>query len=129
MRTEDDESVLDPWVEQWLKSNPQGDWVQGIPPDIRELARGPVGAPTTREIHLVTDEVVDGVAIRIYRGSGPQTGLVVYFHGGMFIIGSIGIMDNVARELAHASGAVVVSVEYRLARSIRTQPGSTTARR
>jgi acetyl esterase len=30
-------------------------------------------------------------------------------------MGSIGLMDNVARELMHASGAVVVSVEYRLA--------------
>ena len=40
---------------------------------------------------------------------------VVYFHGGAFVVGSIGIMDNVARELAHASGAIVVSVEFRLA--------------
>ena len=31
------------------------------------------------------------------------------------MIGSIGLMDNVARELAHSSNAVVVSVGYRLA--------------
>ena len=43
------------------------------------------------------------------------TGLVVYLHGGGFCIGSIGLMDNVARELAHCAGAAVVSVEYRLA--------------
>jgi acetyl esterase len=41
--------------------------------------------------------------------------LVVYFHGGGFVMGSIGLMDNVARELAHSSGAVVISVGYRLA--------------
>ena len=53
--------------------------------------------------------------VRIYRGEGDPTGLVVYFHGGGFVIGSIGLMDNVAREVAYASGAVVVSVGYRLA--------------
>ena len=41
-----------------------------------------------------------GVPIRIYRNEDPPTGLVVYFHGGGWVIGSIGIMDNVARDLA-----------------------------
>ena len=63
----------------------------------------------------VTDETVGDVPVRIYRPEGRPTGLVVYFHGGGFAIGSIGLMDNVAREIAYASGAVVVSVEYRLA--------------
>ena len=53
--------------------------------------------------------------IRIYAGDAAPTGIVVYFHGGGWMIGSIGLMDNVARELAHSSGAVVVSVGYRLA--------------
>jgi acetyl esterase len=39
----------------------------------------------------------------------------VYFHGGGFCFGSIGLMDPIARELAHRAGAVVVSVGYRLA--------------
>jgi acetyl esterase len=55
------------------------------------------------------------VPIRIYQGEGIPTGLVVYFHGGGYVMGSIGLMDNVARELAHGAGAVVVSVGYRLA--------------
>jgi acetyl esterase len=124
VRTQDDEGVLDPWVAEWQKSNPEGDWVrEGFPPELRELARGPVGLPSTREIDQITDDAVDGVPIRIYRGNGPRTGLIVYFHGGAFMIGSIGIMDNVARELAHASGAVVVSVEYRLAPENRYPAG------
>ena len=73
------------------------------------------GSPPTREIATITDDDVDGVPIRIYQGDGVPTGLVVYFHGGGYVMGSIGIMDNVARELAHAAGAVVVSVGYRLA--------------
>ncbi|MGO8864318.1 MAG: alpha/beta hydrolase [Acidimicrobiales bacterium] len=113
---ESDEGVLDPWVAEWQESNPEPDWMaEGFPLEMRELARGDVGFPPTREIDQIADEVVDGVPIRIYRGNGPQTGLVVYVHGGAFIVGSIGIMDNVARELAHAADAVVVSVGYRLA--------------
>ncbi len=84
-------------------------------PNFLNLARGPVGEPPTREIAHVNDEFVGDVPIRIYRDEAKPTGLVVYFHGGGYVIGSIGLMDNVARDLAHASGAVVVSVEYRLA--------------
>jgi acetyl esterase/lipase len=111
-----DEGVLDPWVSDWLAENP----LRAVPfddlsPEFLALARGPVGAPLTREIADVVDEVVEGVPVRIYRGEDRPTGLIVYFHGGGFVIGSIGLMDNVARELAHSTGAVVVSVEYRLA--------------
>jgi acetyl esterase len=111
-----DEGVLDPWVADWFEANPlRAQVFDDLSPEMLALARGPVGFPVTREIARVTDEVADGVAIRIYQGDDAPTGLVVYFHGGGFCIGSIGLMDNVARELAHCSGAVVVSVEYRLA--------------
>src|SRR4051812_22271662 len=71
----------------------------GRPPELLELARGPGGFPPTREIASITDDVVDGVPVRIYRGEGVPTALVLYFHGGGYVMGSIGIMDNVAREL------------------------------
>ena len=111
-----DEGVLAPEVAAWLEANPMyGTPLEVLDPEILELARGPVGAPPTRDIAHVQDDDVDGIPIRIYRPDGPPTGLVVYFHGGGFVIGSIGLMDNVAREIAHGSGAVVVSVGYRLA--------------
>jgi acetyl esterase len=112
----DDEGVLDPWVIEWMQANPERSTpFEELVPEILELARGPFGFPVTREIARVDDDVVDGVPVRIYRGDGPPTGVVVYFHGGGFVIGSIGLMDNVARELTHSTGAVVVSVGYRLA--------------
>ena len=111
-----DEGVLDPWVADWLAANPERSTpFEDLDPVILELARGPVGFPPTREIAHITDEQVGDVPVRIYQGDGEPTGLVVYFHGGGFVIGSIGLMDNVARELTHSSGAVVVSVGYRLA--------------
>lgn len=111
-----DEGTLDPWVAAWIEEDPQ----RAVPfadlsPEMLDLARGDY--PTTSEIELaeVTDDDVAGVPIRIYRGHDDPTGLVVYFHGGGFCIGSIGIMDGVARELARGSGATVISVGYRLA--------------
>jgi acetyl esterase len=40
---------------------------------------------------------------------------VVYLHGGGWAIGSIASFDTVLRALANASGAIVASVDYRLA--------------
>jgi acetyl esterase len=112
----DDEGVIDLWVVEWMAANPERSRpFEDLSPEMLELARGPHGFPPTREIAHIHDDIADGVPVRIYRGEEPPTGLLVYFHGGGFVIGSIGLMDNVARELAHATGAVVVSVGYRLA--------------
>jgi len=106
-----DEGVLDPWVAAWLEANP----MTFEPSEDLQRSRPNVELPVTRELNRVTDDVVAGVPVRIYEGDGRPTGLIVYFHGGGWCVGSVALMDNVARELAHASGAVVVSVEYRLA--------------
>lgn len=99
-----------------MEANPERSTpFETLSPEILELARGPFGFPSTRELAHISDEVIGDVPVRIYQKGGEPTGVLVYIHGGGFVIGSIGLMDNVARELAHASGAVVVSVGYRLA--------------
>jgi len=111
-----DEGVLDPQVVEWFEANPlMGRPLEDFSPEILALARSPVGAPPTRAIARVRDDVVDGVPVRFYEHDHPPAGVIVYFHGGGFCIGSIGLMDNVARELAYCANAAVVSVEYRLA--------------
>jgi acetyl esterase/lipase len=68
---------------------------------------------------------VDGGAIpaRSYRPAGASTGeirpLVVYFHGGGWLLGSVGSHDGICRSLANASGAVVLNAGYRLAPEAR----------
>ncbi len=56
------------------------------------------------------------IPVRIYRPS-VATGLpaVVYFHGGGWVIMDVETHDGVCRALANATGAVVISVDYRLA--------------
>jgi acetyl esterase/lipase len=110
------EGRLDPWVEDWIRANPdRAKPLENVSPELLEVARGPWGYPPTREVGDISDSEVEGIAVRVYRPAGPPTGVVTYFHGGGFVMGSIGIMDNVARELAHAASAIVVSVGYRLA--------------
>ena len=54
--------------------------------------------------------------VRIYRpAGGPAPGAIAFFHGGGWVLSSVDGHDNLARRLAARSGAVVVSVEYRLA--------------
>lgn len=54
---------------------------------------------------------------RLYRprfGGGPLP-VVVFFHGGGWVLGSIDTHDKMARSLAFHSGLPVLSVDYRLA--------------
>jgi acetyl esterase len=66
----------------------------------------------------VRELVIDAlppISARLYR---PRTGtlpLLVYFHGGGWVVGSVTISDPFCRALANASGCAVVSVDYRLA--------------
>jgi acetyl esterase/lipase len=59
--------------------------------------------------------VADGsIPARSYRPSAATgLALVVYFHGGGWLLGSVDSHDGVCRSLAVASGAVVLNVGYR----------------
>jgi acetyl esterase len=69
------------------------------------------------EVRDLTVSTPDGpIPARAYipYGETPLP-VVVFFHGGGWVIGSIETHDAPCRELANRSGAIVVSVEYRLA--------------
>jgi acetyl esterase len=54
--------------------------------------------------------------IRIYHPQPDQTRpVVVFFHGGGFVLGDLDTHDELARALANRCGRVVVSVDYPLA--------------
>jgi acetyl esterase len=58
---------------------------------------------------------VAGMASRLYRPSAPSGGLLVFFHGGGFVVGDLDTHEVPCRFLAERSGAAVLSVDYRLA--------------
>ena len=65
-------------------------------------------------VHAVEDRDADGVPVRVYRPR-PDEGLPIFvvLHGGGWVIGNVEEYDRTARQLANASGAIVVSVDYR----------------
>jgi acetyl esterase len=71
------------------------------------------------EVAAVRDIEIPGpggaIPARVYEPVPDPLGTVVYYHGGGFVLGSLDEFDAVCQALAVASGARVVSVDYRLA--------------
>ena len=72
------------------------------------------------EVGKVEDRAVPGpagdVPVRIYTpaGDGPFP-ILVWYHGGGWVVGNLESADGTARHLCAGSGNIVVSVDYRLA--------------
>ncbi|HAL48781.1 MAG: esterase [Chloroflexi bacterium] len=80
---------------------------------IAELA-----GPAPNMVH-VEETSIDGphgkVALRVLIPTETPRGVLVYYHGGGWVIGNIDEYDTVARKLAERTSCAVVLVEYRLA--------------
>ena len=110
---------LDPQYEIMLRelAAAQGPALTDLPLAVgREMYR--VMQPEAPEIEVdsVVDIVAGDVPARVYRprGDGPFP-VVVMFHGGGWVIGDLTTADCQCREVCRGVGAVVVSVDYRLA--------------
>ena len=77
------------------------------------------GKPVTPEpVAKVDNRKIKGpagmIAIRIYTPKGPAPmPVIVYIHGGGWVLANLDVYDASPRALANAAGAIVVSVEYR----------------
>ena len=58
----------------------------------------------------------DGLPLRVYHPAAPVAGpVIVYFHGGGWVIGDLETHDPLCSVIAKVSGLRVVAVDYRLA--------------
>uniref|UniRef100_UPI003F49594E alpha/beta hydrolase n=1 Tax=Cupriavidus necator TaxID=106590 RepID=UPI003F49594E len=97
----------------------------GTPDEARERMRVAIQTARERtplpEVGAIEDciAVHEGarVPVRVYRPCHASMSLptVVFFHGGGFVLGSVALMDDIARKLCRDVNAVIVSVDYRLA--------------
>ncbi len=113
---------LDPQVQRHLQQVQE----LGLPP-IQDLspeearARSEQDAPVlfgeVEEVAAITDLEVDGVPVRSYTpaANGGELPLLVFLHGGGWVVGSLDSYDGVCRALANRVPCRVVSVGYRLA--------------
>ena len=80
--------------------------------------------PLPQEVAEVRDLKADGphgpIAMRLYRpraadeGSADALPVLVYYHGGGWVIGDLDTHDTLCREIANASGVAVIAIDYRL---------------
>ena len=113
--------------------------MQGVIDRMAKAARPPLHSLSARQARIAyaagagvleidrpeLPRVVDGfvrardgapLATRLYAPSlAPGLPVLLYFHGGGFMVGSIETHDILCRSLAQRSGCAVVSLEYRLA--------------
>ena len=68
--------------------------------EVRELAVPGPGGP---------------IGVRLYRPRAGALPLVAYLHGGGWAVGTLDAFDPLCRALANASGALLASIDYRLA--------------
>jgi acetyl esterase len=100
----------------------------GMPPDFARI--GAVAAramgdairavlPPGPDMARVEDLCIDGhgcqLDARLFVPHGDIVGLIVFYHGGGWVLGSIDGYDAVCRRLAVAAGSAILSVGYRLA--------------
>jgi acetyl esterase len=81
-----------------------------------EAAPRPEGDPVER----IEDRFVPGpggdIAVRLYASSqASELPVLMFFHGGGWVLSSVDGHDHMARRLAARTGALIASVEYRLA--------------
>ena len=103
-----------------LAAEPGSPIVEMTPAQARELYR--MMRPLNGDLAVgeVLERRIPGsageVPLRIYRPQAPGPHpVLVYFHGGGWVIGDLDTADAVGRDLCESAGCVVVSVDYRLA--------------
>jgi acetyl esterase len=95
------------------------------PKEARQLFREtrPASTPIPAEIGAVRDLTADGpggpIPVRVYRPAGVPAGtalpVLVYYHGGGWVIGDLDTHDVQCRQITAEAGITVVAVDYRLA--------------
>ncbi len=117
---------LDPQIEALLEqmaAMESVDFREVTPQGLRETMKMIAAADGPPEaVGAVDDASAKGPAgaipVRVYRPAGAGSAplpILVWYHGGGWVIGDLDTADTTCRKLANRSGALVVSVDYRLA--------------
>lgn len=88
-----------------------------------EALRSSMDMPAAEDpepVYQVEDRSIEGpggpLPLRVYRSSDAEDApLLVFFHGGGFVIGNLETHDGLCRSLCNEARATVVAVDYRLA--------------
>jgi len=114
---------LDPQMAAMLGQSSGWAAARSVPVEqLRAAVKGFAAATPKLPVPLrdVSDWAIPGPAgdlpVRIYKPQveGPRP-ILVYFHGGGWVVGDLDTQDMICRGLCHGAECIVVSVDYRLA--------------
>ena len=81
-----------------------------------ESRKRTITRPRGPELPIVQDlATTRGTGLRLYRPVAAPRPIVVFAHGGGFVIGDLDSHDRICRRLAQVANATVLAVDYRLA--------------
>lgn len=90
--------------------------VETSTPEAARAARAALLRPSPEPIAEVRDVDAGGVPCRFYRPERRRSqGLLVYVHGGGWVLGDLESHDDPCRAIANRAGCCVLAVDYRLA--------------
>jgi acetyl esterase len=81
--------------------------------EVLDLPRAPLARLQT--VDLPGGDAAQPLSARLYAASHDCLPVLLYLHGGGFVIGSWNTHDSLCRQLALRSGGAVLSLDYRLA--------------
>ena len=114
---------LDPQVAALLAPAAEGFEMTNLPVDVlRKFVRESSMAYPQLAVPIaaIVDRTIPGpggpLLVRIYTpvGTAPYP-IIVFFHGGGWVVGDLDTQDMICRALCHGARSVVLSVDYRLA--------------
>jgi acetyl esterase/lipase len=111
--------VLEPASQAFVEATAKPPFLYELPPDearkvLDDVQAAPIDKLPVDEHWITVPAEVGDVRVRIVRPAGAEDTLpvILYMHGGGWVLGNAGTHDRLVRELAVGAGAALVFVEY-----------------
>ncbi|MFF3920310.1 alpha/beta hydrolase [Streptomyces sp. NPDC001852] len=111
--------ILEPAAQEVADASAKPPFLYELGPEgarkvLDDIQAAPVEKPDVEDTWITVPAEVGDVQVRIVKPVGAAAGLpvILYIHGGGWIMGNAGTHDRLVRELAVGTGAAVAFVEY-----------------
>ncbi|MFG1224644.1 alpha/beta hydrolase [Xanthobacter wiegelii] len=112
-------TMIDPQLQKLLSAMYEAGFPRIGTVPIQQLRAFSRPMPATTEVGNIENILIPAndrtIGARLYRNNSITTGLIVYFHGGGWVFGSLDSVDAALRILASETNFAILSIDYRLA--------------
>jgi acetyl esterase len=111
--------LADRQLDEWVAEQSEGDAtfdVDAVRQRARERALARGAEPAVKHVRDLSIAGLGGrVGMRLYQPEGAAQQLIVFLHGGMWMLGDLETHDRLCRRLTNATGTRVLAVDFRRA--------------